>query len=108
MLDLLLPLTRLKVLLLTNAGLQLADGYMTVLGLARGHVEGNPLIRAAIESMGPVGGVMGAKIIALCLLFLLYRRRHHPIVEPGLAYLAVVYTVMAILPWTLLLAGSPA
>jgi hypothetical protein len=107
-LELLLPLTRLKVLLLTNAGLQLADGYMTMLGLGRGHVEGNPLIRAAMDSIGPVGAILIAKLAALAFLFVLYRRRHHPIVEPGLAYLAVVYTLMAILPWTLLLAASPA
>jgi len=106
-LDLLLPLTRLKVLLLTNAGLQLADGYMTMLGIGRGYGEGNPLIRAAMGSVGPVGAILIAKVLALAFLFVLYRRRHHPIVEPGLAYLAVVYTLMAILPWTLLLAGTP-
>ena len=106
-LDLLLPLTRLKLLLLANALLQLLDGYVTMLGLGRGFAEGNPVVRAAIGAVGPAGGIMLAKLAALGFLYFLYRRRHHPLVEPGLAYVAVVYTLMAVLPWTMLLAAQP-
>ena len=104
---LLLPLTRLKILLLTNAVLQIIDGYVTLLGLGRGFVEGNPFVRAAIEAIGPAGGIMLAKLLALGFLYFLYRRRQHPLVEPGLAYVAVVYVVMAVLPWTMLLSSTP-
>lgn len=103
----LLPLTRLKILLLANAGLQVVDGYVTLLGLGRGFVEGNPFVRAAIDAVGPTGGIMVAKLLALGFLYFLYRRRHHPLVEPGLAYVAVVYVVMAVLPWTMLLSSAP-
>lgn len=106
-LTLLLPLTRIKVLLLANALLQLVDGYVTLLGLGRGFVEGNPLVRAAIDAVGPTGGIMLAKMCALGFLYFLYRRRQHPLVEPGLAYVAVVYVVMAVLPWTMLLSAQP-
>ena len=104
---LLLPLTRLKILLLTNAVLQIIDGYVTLLGLGRGFVEGNPFVRAAIQAIGPAGGIMLAKLLALGFLYFLYRRRQHPLVEPGLAYVAVVYVVMAVLPWTMLLSSTP-
>lgn len=107
MLDLLFPLTRLKILLLTNALLQVVDGYVTMLGLGRGFMEGNPFVRAAIAAVGPTGGIMLAKVLALGFLYFLYRRRQHPLVEPGLAYVAVVYVTMAVLPWTMLLSSTP-
>lgn len=107
MLDLLFPLTRLKILLLANALLQVVDGYVTMLGLGRGFMEGNPFVRAAIDAIGPTGGIMLAKILALGFLYFLYRRGKHPLVEPGLAYVAVVYMTMAVLPWTMLLASTP-
>jgi len=106
-LDFLMPLTRLKLLLLTNALLQVADGYVTLLGLGRGFMEGNPFVRAAIDVVGPTGGIMAAKLMAFAFLFFLYKRRSHPLVEPGLAYVAVVYALMAVLPWTMLLTAQP-
>jgi len=105
-LTLLLPLTRLKILLLTNALLQLVDGYFTLLGVGRGFAEGNPVVRAAIGVVGPAGGILAVKLFALGFLYLLYKRRGHPLVEPGLAYVAVVYAMMAILPWTMLLSAQ--
>lgn len=105
-LSLLLPLTRLKILLLANAALQLLDGYVTLLGVGHGFAEGNPLVRAAIGVVGPTGGIMAVKLFALGFLYFLYKRRSHPLVEPGLAYLAVVYAMMAIVPWTLLLSAQ--
>jgi hypothetical protein len=105
-LTLLLPLTRLKILLLANAALQIADGYVTLLGLGRGFMEGNPVVRAAIDVVGPTAGIMFVKLLALGFLYFLYRRRHHPFVEPGLAYVAVVYATMAVLPWSVLLAAN--
>jgi uncharacterized membrane protein len=106
-LSFLLPLTRLKILILANAALQLLDGYVTLLGVDRGYGEGNPVVRAAIGVVGPALGVLAVKLFALGFLYFLYKRRHHPLVEPGLAYVAVVYAMMAILPWTMLLSGQP-
>jgi hypothetical protein len=105
-LTLLLPLTRLKILILANALLQIVDGCMTLLGVGRGFMEGNPLVRAAIGVVGPTGGVLAVKLFALAFLYFLYKRRSHPLVEPGLAYVAVVYAMMAILPWTMLLSAQ--
>jgi hypothetical protein len=105
-LSLLLPLTRLKVLLLTNAALQVIDGYVTGVGVARGFVEGNPLVRWAMETLGAMPGILAAKLVALAFLYVLYRRGHHRLVEPGLAYLAVVYVTMAVIPWTMVLART--
>jgi uncharacterized membrane protein len=103
----LLSLTRLQLLVIANALLQLLDGYVTMLGVGRGFPEGNPLVRSMMTSFGDAGGILVAKLAALAFLFYLYRRRQHPLVEPGLAYVAVVYTVMAVLPWTMLLASHP-
>lgn len=107
-LTLLLPLTRAKLLLLANALLQLVDGYVTLLGTGRGFMEGNPFVRSLMTSFGPAGGIMLVKMMALGFLVYLYRRRQHPLVEPGLAYVAVVYTLMAVLPWTMLLTAARA
>lgn len=106
-LTLLLPLTRAKILLLANALLQLTDGYVTLLGTGRGFVEGNPLVRSLMSELGPAGGILLVKLMALGFLYFLYRRRQHPLAEPGMAYLAVVYVLMAVLPWTMLLSAQP-
>jgi hypothetical protein len=106
-LTLLLPLTRAKILLLANALLQLVDGYVTLLGTGRGFMEGNPLVRSLMAEFGPAGGILLVKLMALGFLYYLYHRRQHPLAEPGMAYLAVVYVVMAVLPWTMLLSAQP-
>jgi hypothetical protein len=103
----LLSLTRTQLLVIANALLQLADGYLTMLGIDRGLPEGNPLVRSMMASLGDAGGIFAAKVVALGFLFYLYRRRQHPLVEPGLAYCAVVYAVMAVMPWTMLLSSTP-
>ena len=106
-LTLLLPLTRAKILLLANALLQLVDGYVTLLGTGRGFMEGNPLVRSLMAEFGPAAGILLVKLMALGFLYYLYKRRSHPLAEPGMAYLAVVYVVMAVLPWTMLLSAQP-
>jgi hypothetical protein len=106
-LTLLMPLTRAKLLLLANALLQLVDGYVTLIGTGRGFMEGNPLVRGLMAQLGPAGGLVLVKLMALGFLYYLYKRRTHPLAEPGLAYLAVVYVTMAVLPWTMLLAAQP-
>ena len=97
------PFSKFRSLFLTNVGLQILDGHLTVRGLAAGFAEGNPLVRRLIEAVGPLEGIFAVKLLAIAGLFLLYRRGRHPITIAGLASLAVVYLVGAIVPWTLLL-----
>jgi hypothetical protein len=100
-------LGRLKFLVLLNVGLQLLDGAVTYIGTNRGYVEGNPIVAAAMTSIGPMGGLLSMKGAAILLLLIIYRRGHLPLVQPSLMSLAVAYTFLAILPWTLMLAGLP-
>ena len=102
--------SEIKLLFFTNVALQLFDGHLTVRGLGHGYLEGNPFIHSAIESMGPVPGVFAAKIFAICCLAAVHelcfnaRPRTRTAVATGLATMAAVYTMLAIVPWTLFLA----
>ena len=98
---------RLRVLIGANVFLQFADGFVTILGTSRGFAEGNPLVAAAMTSIGPTGGILFMKLLALGFLYIIYRRGDHPMVIPGLGSIALAYIFLAVLPWTLLLAGSP-
>ncbi len=100
-------LGRLKLLVVLNVGLQLLDGIVTYIGTDRGYAEGNPIVAAAMTSFGPMGGLLSMKGAAILLLLTIYRRGHLPLVQPSLMSLAVAYTFLAILPWTLMLAGLP-
>ena len=98
-----LELGRIELLLLLNLLLQAGDGLATWSGMQRGIGEGNPLIAGLMEAIGVAPALLFAKLGAICGLALLYRCRRHPLVEPGLVLLAAVYTVLSIVPWTLLL-----
>jgi hypothetical protein len=100
-------LTRLRVLVGANVLLQFADGLLTIFGTSRGFAEGNPLVAAAMTSIGPMGGILFMKLLAISFLYLIYRRGDHPLVIPSLGSIALAYIFLAVLPWTLLLAGSP-
>ena len=100
------PLARLRALFLANLFLQALDAWVTLAGTGRGFHEANPLIASAMSSMGPTAGLLLAKFLAVVLLYLVYRQKHHRLVEPGLASLAVLYTFFAVVPWTVLLASS--
>ena len=99
-------LSRVQLLLATNVLLQIADGFVTFLGLRLGMAEGNPLLVFLMDAIGTEPALVLGKLGALAGLAVLYRCRRHPLVEPGLASLAVVYTVMAIVPWTVILATT--
>ncbi len=101
------PLARLRALFLANLSLQFLDGWVTYAGISRGVPEGNPLVALAMSSIGPMYGIASVKALAVCLLFLVYQRREHPVVEPGLISLAVTYTFLAVVPWTVILANTP-
>ncbi len=98
---------RILALLLANLCLQGLDALVTYTALRRGHTEGNPLVGALMEFIGPTEGLLAAKVLAVALLLLIYRRRNHRFVEPGLISLAVTYTVFAVVPWVMILANGP-
>jgi hypothetical protein len=100
-----LLLTRSQLLVLANVALQLADGSITLLGLRLGMSEGNPLIAGLMDAVGTEPALLFSKLVALVGLAVLYRCRRHPLVEPGLASVAVFYVAFSIVPWTALLAS---
>ena len=104
---LLTPLARLRALFLANVSLQALDGWVTFAGISRGVPEGNPLATTAMSSIGPVSGLIAIKMVAIGLLYLVYRRREHPYVEPGLISIAAAYTLFAVVPCTVILVSTP-
>ena len=107
MATLLTPLARLRALFLANVSLQALDGWVTFTGNGRGFPEGNPLVAAAMASIGPAAGIAAMKLMAVGLLYLVYKRHEHPYVEPGLISLAATYALFAVVPWTVILASAP-
>ena len=77
---------------------QCLDGVFTYLGVSLWGpgIEGNPLISSAMDVVGPLGGLAGAKLLAVGLGIVLHLRRVHNLI----AVLTVVYFAGAILPWT--------
>jgi hypothetical protein len=61
-------------------------------------IEANPLISSAMNLVGVVCGVAGAKAVAIGFGMLLHLRRVHNMV----AALSAIYFAAAILPWTAL------
>jgi len=100
-------MSRLRALFLANLGLQGLDGWVTFVAVGRGLPEGNPLVAAAMASVGPAWGIAAIKLLAAGLLYLVYRRREHPYVEPGLISVAVAYTLVAVVPWMVILSATP-
>lgn len=99
-------LSRLRLLFLANVVLQLVDGSATLMGVRLGMAEGNPLLASLMGAVGTAPALLLAKTCAFGGLAMLYCCRRHPLVEPGLASLAVIYTVFAVVPWTVLLANA--
>jgi hypothetical protein len=79
---------------------QCLDGVLTYLGVSiwGPSIEANPLISSAIETVGPIPGLAGAKLLAIGFGILLHLRRVHNLV----ALLTFIYLTVAILPWTAL------
>jgi hypothetical protein len=93
-----MPGAQLHELLLLNLVLQLFDGVATVHGL-RCWDEGNPLIRAAMETLGPMQALMLAKAQA-CGSLLIIRRAAAPALAGWvLAAGAGMYLGLSFVPW---------
>ena len=80
--------------------MQCLDGMFTYLGVGiwGPTIEANPLISSAMGAVGVVGGVAGAKAVAIGFGMVLHLRRVHNLV----AVLTAIYFTAAILPWTAL------
>ena len=90
---------RFSELFLLNVLLQLFDTVATYQGLRIGLHEANPILLAAFARIGTVPALLAFKGIACALLSLLAYNRQHPIVVPGLKFLAAVYSGMSLFPW---------
>jgi Domain of unknown function (DUF5658) len=101
------PLAKLRALVLTNVGLQVLDGHLTLKGLDRGFSEGNPILGRIMETVGPTEAVLATKLLAIAVLFLVYRHAwRQRSTTAALASLAILYVSFAIVPWAMLLARS--
>jgi len=92
-------------LVFVNLALQLFDGCATYVGLNAGFCEGNPLLRWALERVGPASALFLFKLEACACVWLLWRLRPHRLVAPALALSAAAYVMWSLAPWTLVLAG---
>ena len=84
---------------------QMLDGVFTYLGVRTWGpgIEANPIVSAAVATVGLASGLAAAKLVAATFGIILHLRRVHHIV----ALLAALYFCAAVLPWTaLFLAGS--
>lgn len=91
------PNTRALALLAVFAVVQIADGWLTAVGIDRFGLgaEANPLIALPMAFLGPLAALIMAKGIALLGAALLYRFSRHAL----LAGLTAMYMVVAIMPW---------
>ena len=78
--------------------MQILDGVFTYHGVSiwGPRIEANPIMGSIMTLAGPASGLAGAKLMAISFGIALHLRRVHNLV----AFLAVVYFAIAILPWT--------
>jgi hypothetical protein len=83
------------------AAVQVADGILTLAGVARfgPAVESNPLLSLSITALGAGAAVSIAKLVAVALATVLHGAGSHL----ALALLTIFYVFVAVLPWTWLL-----
>lgn len=79
---------------------QCLDGALTYLGVHTWglSIEANPLVSAAVATVGIGTGLAVTKLFAVALGVMLHLRRIHLVV----ALLSVFYIAVAILPWTVM------
>jgi hypothetical protein len=83
------------------AAVQVADGILTLAGIARfgPGVESNPILSVSMMALGAAPALSIAKIVAVLLATVLHGARCHLM----LALLTILYVFVALLPWTVLL-----
>jgi hypothetical protein len=85
------------------AAVQLADGALTLAGVARfgPAAESNPILSVSMVTLGAGAALSIAKLLAILLATVLHAARLHT----ALALLTIFYVFAAVLPWTWLLWG---
>jgi len=83
------------------AAVQVADGVLTVAGVARfgPTVESNPILAQSIDAIGAATTLTIAKTFAVVMGTILHGTRWHL----ALALLTIFYVFAAVIPWTWLL-----
>jgi len=92
---------RLHQLFILNIALQLFDGVATYQGLRMNWCEGNPLLVAAMPSLGIGSTLLLFKAKACGFLVLLRRagERSLPYCQESLIAIATAYTFLSFVPW---------
>ena len=88
---------------------QVLDGFLTYLGLSLLGVEmeGNAFLRTLMEVHGTFPVLFISKIIALGLVIVLTGYAHRrKWIRPIIAILCMIYLVLAVLPWSFIIATS--
>jgi hypothetical protein len=95
--------TEATVVLAIFVAAQIADGILTYWGVTTLgiHVEGNGLLAAGMEAIGPFRTLISAKLLACVCGWILYRTASH---RP-LAVMAGLYIGVAVTPWMLVYSG---
>src|SRR5262245_45289281 len=98
-----LPNSRTRALwaLALFVAVQVADGVLTAVGVARfgSGVEANPLLVHSIETFGPGAALVGAKSVAILGGSILHVYSYNLV----LAILTVGYVYVTLIPWAMLL-----
>jgi hypothetical protein len=91
-------------LLALFASLQIADAWLTAVGIDRFGMaaEANPLLALPMSLVGPIAALTIAKVLSVGGAVALYRLSRHGL----LAVLTLMYMFVAIAPWTWALVSS--
>jgi len=89
--------------------LQVADGLLTFIGVSKLGIraEGNPLLSSLMESYGVGNTLLITKFLAIvvCLMLIKLSEKFEP-VKPALICVCVIYTLFAVLPWSIILVNG--
>ncbi len=95
----------LTALVIVNVLLQVFDGLATYAGLQVGYGEGNPIVAAAIGTVGPGTALAFFKVEACLCLLLVWALRHRTrLAAPALFVTASLYLMGSVWPWSAVLA----
>lgn len=85
---------------------QILDGILTYIGITRfGELaEGNPLVQYLIMRLGVLFGILLPKSLAILSTIPLNKVAYtNDTIRAGLAFTIIFYSILAILPWTVIL-----
>lgn len=83
-----------------HAGLQILDGLLTIAGITKfggTHVEGNPLLRELMETVGTTNAVILAKMFAILVIITICQKEQSKLLfKAALLPINLLYTISAI------------